>query len=161
MGNFVLLLTDEKWLNYDYYSDNLVEIVYILSIILDLILISLIVKYIYFDMVQRDSAHIERRILLVNLILIILIWYEAIFRTFWYYWGFHSNQGGLIDVNNIGIIGSFMLSIYSIFLIKFDKNNSLFKAITIYIISIQLIFILHLIMYLLLTPAKITNLFFI
>ncbi len=151
-GNIALLTLEEYWPDYDYYSDNLIEIVYILSIVLDLILIFLIVKYIYFDMMKKESEHIEKKILLVNLILISLIWYEAIYKTFWYYWGFQSNQGGLIDVNNIGIIGSFMLSIYSIFLIKFDKNNSLFKTITIYISTIMFIFVSHLIVYSLLTP---------
>jgi hypothetical protein len=151
-GNIALLTLEEYWPDYDYYSDNLIEIVYILSIVLDLILIFLIVKYIYFDMMKKESEHIEKKILLVNLILISLIWYEAIYKTFWYYWGFHSNQGGLIDVNNIGIIGSFMLSIYSIFMIKFDKNNSLFKTITIYISTIMFIFVSHLIVYSLLTP---------
>ncbi|MBP9192655.1 MAG: hypothetical protein KBF96_08910 [Ignavibacteria bacterium] len=151
-GNIALLTLEEYWPDYDYYSDNLIEIVYILSIVLDLILIFLIVKYIYFDMMKKESEHIEKKILLVNLILISLIWYEAIYKTFWYYWGFQSNQGGLIDVNNIGIIGSFMLSIYSIFMIKFDKNNSLFKTITIYISTIMFIFVSHLIVYSLLTP---------
>ena len=81
-GNIALLTLEEYWPDYDYYSDNLIEIVYILSIVLDLILIFLIVKYIYFDMMKKESEHIEKKILLVNLILISLIWYEAIYKTF-------------------------------------------------------------------------------
>jgi hypothetical protein len=122
MGNIALFLTDEKWTDYDYYSDNLVEVVYILSTLLDLFLIYLIASYA--DMIQSNVKQIEKTILILTSISIFLIWYEAIYRTFWYYWGFYSNQGKLFDVNNLGIVGSLVLCIYAIFMIRIDKTNS-------------------------------------
>lgn len=150
--NIIFLTTDEYWPDYNYYSDNLVISVYILAILFDVILLILISIFIYNDFENKVNENINKGIRTVILILFFIIWYEAIYRTFWYYWGFHSNQGGLLDVNNLGIFGSFILILYFIFMFRSDSIQSRSKKITIYVFCIFVLFIFHALMVYMLTP---------
>ena len=113
----------------NYTSNQVISYIYRLSIILDVLLITLILFRVIFTNNNNLIIRIFLNVLLITVcvILIFLIWYEFYYGSTFYYGEIRDKQGLPFSTNNFGIIGSLVFTFLLFFLIKIKcKYNYLY-----------------------------------
>ena len=147
IANISVLTTNENEPGYWYFSYLLIILIYIVSIILDVILFVLIINNLKKELTDSlNKIKSKKYISIVIYSNIILIWFELIYASIWYY-GLGNHQGELIEANNWGIFGSI---VFLTFLILYSNKKQSIK-----IILFGLILVLHTFLFLVLSTINI------
>ena len=144
--NFAVLNTKGFEPDYRYFTNPIIISILISSIVLDILLFIFVFIFLIDEIKYKKFKYL---IYTIVSLLIFLIWAEIIYASTWYY-GFGNHQGGLVEANNWGIIGSIILSLY---LITYTNINSKRK----FMIYCS-VFVLHVFLFLMLSPINILKL---
>jgi len=153
LGSYSFLKMPEYHPDYRYMVNPFIYTIYVISIFVDIFLIFLIILYTnIITFTNINKSFIRKLVIFFCIGGIILIWTEAFYSSIWYYGGIGNHQGMPLETNNLCFVGSILFSILIFTVIYFDKQKTETKKIYIPILVIITIFLLHYILYDILTP---------
>ena len=131
-----------KSVYFEYNNNIVISFIYKAAISFDAIMIVSIVLFLIFELYKKYNWKKIMQILLISLslVLVFFIWFE-------YYWGSTFYYGEIQrNVNNMGCIGSTILSIFIVLLFEYKNINRKLKILIYLLIPVFIVFI-HLLMY--------------
>jgi len=144
--NIIILNVKDYEPEFYYISNSIIKFFYLFSLIINLLLCLIIV----INLVKK-SFFLQKNNYIGSIILIclniLLIWFEFIYSSFFYYGGIGKHQNPFLGSNNLGFIGSIFFCICLFLVFFFRSNSKTDKKLSELFLFIFSILLVHIILY--------------